>query len=1044
MEAQIENAVDIAWDPGSDAALKGQAFQFLEQLRLDPRAWQVCLELFSRSPRASEVVRHVALEVINHAIQGQLLDSQSMVFLKDALLAYVRRVYGPERDSSDAEAPGIRNKLIQTITILFVSMYAQAWEGYFNDFRELARSGQGMPVGGNAPGLVFYLRILGSVHDEIADMMVPRTNEQQKKSNELKDIVRQRDAQEIAVSWQEVLSQWRALDRECTDLCLMVISRWVSWIDISLVVNEQLLGPLFELLGRPETGRADGGDTMPRAAVETLTEIVAKKMKPPDKIEMVMFINLGSIVAQLIASPSLQKSQPVKNYDTDWAEVVAKLVNVAASEIVRALDSDSLKDDKQAQAEELLQSFVPWVLRLFSDEYDEVCSTVLPCVGDLLAFFRKELRVKGELPAKHSAMLPVILVAIVGKMKYDDTALWVTEDEQTDEAEFQELRKRLQVLQQAVAAVDEKLYVTIIEDAVSSIFDAYRESGGQTNWRSLDLALHEMYLFGELAVKNGGLYSKGLPTSPAAETLTQLMGKLVQSGVAAFPHPAVQLQYMEICVRYCAFFDLHPNFTGPTLDHFVRLVHHEHPRVRTRSWYLFFKLVKHLRSQLGNVAETVIQAVGDLLEVKVETPKRDVDDDIVTTSDSEKSSDTTFNSQLYLFEAIGCVASTTSVPVEMQALVARAVADPLLVSIENQLPPSDGTERAELQIHHCMMALGTLAKGYSDSRPDPNTTTAVAAKEIGDEFERIAEAILSTLETLRASAVIRTASRFSFSRMLELVGARILPQLPRLIEGLLSESSSRDEMTTFIRLLEQIIFRFKLEMASILDVLLTPLLQRIFSHMSEPTGGTDDAIELAELRREYLNLILVIFQNDTASVFLSEANRGNLESLIASIEVLAKDASDMPTARMAFGALNEMVNRWGGSRAEPATSPVQVTFPVAVGGGGADATSVSAVIPGFNRFMIERFTAVSWALPTNPAFNPRDAQTRQVVLEIATVQKTIFDKTGQDYVAYLRDMYFPGMQLGNDAADEYLRALQNNDLKAFRQFFLRFIQRDSG
>ena len=166
------------------------------------------------------------------------------------------------------------------------------------------------------------------------------------------------------------------------------------------------------------------------------------------------------------------------------------------------------------------------------------------------------------------------------------------------------------------------------------------------------------------------------------------------------------------------------------------------------------------------------------------------------------------------------------------------------------------------------------------------------------------------------------------------------------------------------------------------------------------------------------------------------ANRGNLESLIASIEVLAKDASDMPTARMAFGALNEMVNRWGGSRAEPATSPVQVTFPVAVGGGGADATSVSAVIPGFNRFMIERFTAVSWALPTNPAFNPRDAQTRQVVLEIATVQKTIFDKTGQDYVAYLRDMYFPGMQLGNDAADEYLRALQNNDLKAFRQFFL--------
>lgn len=528
-------------------------------------------------------------------------------------------------------------------------------------------------------------------------------------------------------------------------------------------------------------------------------------------------------------------------------------------------------------------------------------------------------------------------------------------------------------------------------------------------------------------------------------------------GMAAFPHPAVQLQYMEICVRYCAFFDIHPALTPGALEHFVQLVHHEHPRVRTRSWYLFHRFVKHLRNQLSSVAETVIRAVSDLLEVEAELPKRDVDDDIVSSEGSDESSDTTFNSQLYLFEAIGCIASTATVPVEQQVLFARAVDDPLLLSLERHLPQAKlGNEKAVLQVHHVMMALGTLARGFSDGRSETNSTSGFPAQAVGDEFERIAEAVLATLETLRSSASVRMASRFVVSRILEVIGARILPQLPRLIEGLLSESSSKDEMTTFLRLLEQIIYRFKLEMYNILDALLTPLLQRVFAHLSEPTAGTDDAIDLAELRREYLNFISVVFQNDTASVFLSScksttslfcrdistktsvANQGNLENLIASIEVFAKDISDLPTVKVALIVLNEIASRWGGSRSEPPSSPTQPTSPTSptTSTFSSAPASVAAAIPGFDRFMIERFTAVSWSLPTNPAFDHRDAQTRQIVMEIATLQKTIFQKTGQEYITYLQDMYFPGMQLDKAAASEYLQALQTKDLKGFRQFFV--------
>ena len=127
-------------------------------------------------------------------------------------------------------------------------------------------------------------------------------------------------------------------------------------------------------------------------------------------------------------------------------------------------------------------------------------------------------------------MLSPILHAVIQKMRYDETSSWGNEDEQTDEAEFQDLRKRLQVLQKSVAAVDEPLYVDILSNVVGNTFQKLDEPVYQMDWRDLDLALHEMYLFGELTVPNGGLYAKSQPSSLAAERLIVMMRKMVESG----------------------------------------------------------------------------------------------------------------------------------------------------------------------------------------------------------------------------------------------------------------------------------------------------------------------------------------------------------------------------------------------------------------------------------------------------------------------------------------------------------------------------------
>ncbi|GAP87424.1 putative Exportin-T [Rosellinia necatrix] len=1022
MESQIENAIEIAFDPAADQALKGQAIEYLEQLRLDPQAWQVCLSLFTRPQRPSEVVRLFALEIVNNAILLQSIDPRSVVPFRDALLEYIRANYASDQQSQP-DSGGLQNKLTQILTTLFVWLYKEGWESFIDDFLALTVT-PGSSQRDNITGIVLYLRILGSIHDEIADVLVARQDTQVRLHTELKDILRERDVGKIAQSWQDLLALYSGRNDGVVEMTLKVIGKWISWIDISLVINDAMLGQIFPLIGRANT--SGDNDRVRDAAVDAFNEIVAKKMRPADKTEMISFLNLREVISQLIASPPLNDHKCTSLYDTDLAEAVAKLVNTVIADLVRVLEDRSTDDTTKIKATQLLHDFAPLLLRFFSDEYDEVCSTVIPSLTDVLQYFRK----LSELPNAFSEMLTPILNAIIMKMRYDETSSWGNEDEQTDEAEFQELRKKLQVLQKSVAAVNQNLYMDVLSNLVANIFQSLDEQGSHLDWRDLDLALHEMYLFGELAMPNQGLSTKNQPSPEASERLGAMMTRMVQSGVAVFPHPAILLQYMEICHRYCAYFETHSSMIGRVLESFVTLVHHSHVRIRTRSWYLFFRFVKHLRAQVGNVAETIIHSISDLLPIKAEVPNDDADDDM-SSDETDNSADAVFNAQLYLFEAIGCISSTATTSADKQAMYARSVMDPLFSDMERHLQRAkSGDTQAILQVHHIIMALGTLAHGFSDWTPGSQSSNQrpPPSKAVSDEFARAAEAILIALNGLNTSSDIRAACRSAFSRLLGVLGSAVLPQLPQWIEGLLSQSSSKDEMAMFLRLLDQVVFGFKSEIFEVLNVLLTPLLQRVFGGLREPISGTDDEIQLAELRREYLTFLGIILNNELGGVLVSEANQGFFEELMSSILALATeidpDSGNLPASKIAFSLLTKMTTVWGG----PDVASISAN-PTTLG-------SPSPVIPGFDQLiLIDRFHSTCWQVLLNEQFRPSaDAQTKQVLNEIAGLEQAIYLKTGQGFIRHLQSTLFPELGINGD---EFLRSMSTS---TDRRTFAKYLQ----
>lgn len=487
--------------------------------------------------------------MVNSAAQAGVIDIQVLGYVRDGLMAYLRQVYGQE--GATADPPNIQNKVAQTLTFLFSALYASGWESFFDDFLALTYQSPSSSLRDNPAGIVFYLRVVNSIHDEIGDVLVSRSRGEQEKANALKDLIRERDMQKIASSWQEILSGWRDGNDLIVEMALRAVGSWVSWIDISLVINHTMMDLLFQQLTRAQKAELRAGEEKVRdAAVDVFTEIIGKKMKPEDKIDMIAFLNLDTIVAQLSNSSPLYENRFTYKYDTDLAETVAKLVNITVVDVVRALEQDTVTADCKEKANGLLQVFLPHILRFFSDEYDEVCSTVIPCVNDLLSYFRKIAKINPPLAAQQSAILLPILKAIIAKMRYDETSNWGEEDEQTDEAEFQELRKRLAVLQQIVATVNEHIYMEAISELVGATFENLRQSGGQLDWRDLDLALHEMFLFGDIAVKGGSLYTKHQPNNPAAERLVEMMARMVESGRLFVIRV---LNKPNICCRYQVF-----------------------------------------------------------------------------------------------------------------------------------------------------------------------------------------------------------------------------------------------------------------------------------------------------------------------------------------------------------------------------------------------------------------------------------------------------------------------------------------------------------
>lgn len=129
-----------------------------------------------------------------------------------------------------------------------------------------------------------------------------------------------------------------------------------------------------------------------------------------------------------------------------------------------------------------------------------------------------------------------------------------------------------------------------------------------------------------------------------------------------------------------------------------------------------------------------------------------------------------------------------------------------------------------------------------------------------------------------------------------------------------------------------------------------------------------------------------------------KVNREFFESLLRTVEHFAKEVSDPGAERQAFALMGKMSSVWGGPEIPSTIIPSDRHHKRTSSLTGGNLV-IPEALPGFEGFMMERFSNVCWEVPANGSFDSRDAQAKTVLQEIATLQKTIYGRSGEKFIS---------------------------------------------
>ena len=196
---------------------------------------------------------------------------------------------------------------------------------------------------------------------------------------------------------------------------------------------------------------------------------------------------------------------------------------------------------------------------------------------------------------------------------------------------------------------------------------------------------------------------------------------------------------------------------GPAYDrsqHLFSGLHNEDSAFRLRIYYLFHRFIKEVRNDIPvHLCASIIDSIRGLLPIVVEMPQMDESSEDLL-SEAVKSS--SFDSQLYLYETAGILCSLLQKSPKEQATLLLSLVKPLLEELSVHLQASTKTQEIIpiVKVHHIIMALGNISKGFSEY---PTSLPEGYIPPPLEVLAQVAQAILVCLEAMNVFKPVRDA-----------------------------------------------------------------------------------------------------------------------------------------------------------------------------------------------------------------------------------------------------------------------------------------------
>lgn len=578
----LEKAILISFDEYGtvNPQLKSQAVAFCQQIKDNPSISTICIEMLCFSKLVQ--VHFWCLQCLHELVATKYssITPHHKSFIRNSLFSMAcfqdddNNNTNTNNHSSVRLLDGpayIKNKLAQVLTTLIYFEYPAIWSSVFLDF--LPNLSRGAVV------IDMFCRFLNSLDDELISLDYPRTAQETAVAARVKDAMRQQCISQIVRAWYDIVSMSRNSHPQICATVLDTMRRYISWIDIGLIVNDTFLRLLFDLI------LVDGGlDQLRAAAASCVLAVVSKRMEPHLKLNLIKSLQMSRVFVLL-----------AEDKDSELVANVAALLTGYATEALECYKR--LNTEDKGTSLELLNEVLPSVFYVMQNcEIDTTFSIVQFLSGYVATM--KSLSPLRETQLHHvGQILEVIRMQIQFDPVYRDNLDVLDKIGKEEEDRMVEFRKDLITLFRSVGRVAPDVTQIYIRNSLISSVAAPPDR----NVEEVEAALFLFHAFGE------SLSDEALRTGNGL--LKELVPMLLSSRFPCHSNRLVALIYLDTITRYAKFVQENNQYIPLILAAFLdeRGIHHPNVNVSRRASYLFMRVVKLLKAKLVPFIETILQ-----------------------------------------------------------------------------------------------------------------------------------------------------------------------------------------------------------------------------------------------------------------------------------------------------------------------------------------------------------------------------------------------------------------------------------------------------